>query len=271
VGHVPERVLLRPPWSPTLERVAPGVWLLRGDLRRAMNVYLLEGDGAVTAFDSGTRPMAAAVRAAAARLGGLERVVLGHADSDHRGTAPALGVPVLCHPDEVAAARAPGPFRDYWDISLIEVPHVRWLYRHYLHRRWDGGPVEVARTLAEGDELCGFRVVDFPGHAPGLIGLWRADDALAIVSDTVYFVDSARLRPLPAVERAGVSGLEASVPHRAWNWSTERAAESVRKLASLRPRKVLAGHADPLEGDPEGIAELLLAAAGRATGPAPAP
>ena len=58
-----ERILFRPPWSPDLQKVAEGVWLLRGDLRHGMNVYLLEDDGGVTAFDAGTKPMVKAVSA----------------------------------------------------------------------------------------------------------------------------------------------------------------------------------------------------------------
>jgi glyoxylase-like metal-dependent hydrolase (beta-lactamase superfamily II) len=226
-----------------------------------MNVYLLEEDGGVVAFDAGTEPMVGAVSAAAQRLGGLKRVVLGHADSDHRGTAPHLGVPVHCHPAEAEAAGKPGPFRDYWDISQLEVASVEWLYRHYLHRRWDGGAVELEGTVDEGDLLCGFEVLHLPGHAPGLIGLWRESDGLAIVSDTVYFVDSARLRPLPELDREGVTGHVASVPHRAWNWDDAKARESVLRLASLRPRSVLAGHEGPLRGDPGAVESVLTEAA----------
>ena len=71
-----------------------GVWLVRGDLMRGMNVYLLEEPGGgVTAFDSGTRPMAKAILKAAERLGGLKRVVLGHSHSDHRVRRPRSGRP----------------------------------------------------------------------------------------------------------------------------------------------------------------------------------
>ena len=82
-----------------LERVADGVWLLRGGVPRTMNVYLLEDEGGgVTMFDAGIRSMTHAVAEAAAPLGGINRIVLGHADADHRGTASGLRVPVFCHP-----------------------------------------------------------------------------------------------------------------------------------------------------------------------------
>lgn len=226
-----------------MEKVADGVWLLRGDLRKAMNVYFLEDGNGVVQFDAGSKGMAKSVKAAGERLGGIRRVVLGHAHADHRGTAPALaaaGVPVLCHPDEVADAESDASITPYMDLSQLPVAPVRWIYPLLL-RRWDGGAVKIAGTVAEGDEVAGFRVLHFPGHAPGLIGLWRESDRVALVSDIVYLVDSARLRPLPEGE--------ASVPHPAWAWDHAKAKESLRRLAALEPRVVGAGHAPPLRGD----------------------
>ena len=205
-----------------------------------------DGDG-VTAFDAGTKAMVKPVQKAAEKLGGLRRIVLGHADADHRGIAPYMGVPVICHPDEVAAAESE-EFRDYWDLSKIEVGYARRVYP-FLLSRWDGGAVQISETVTEGDELCGFRVYNFPGHAPGQIGLFRESDGLAIVSDTVYFVDSSRFKPID----------HPSVPHDSFNWDSMKAAESVRKLASLHPKRVAAGHSETFEA-PDLEAQLLAAA-----------
>ena len=82
------------------------------------------------------------------------------------------------------------------DLSQLPVAWVRWIYPTLL-RRWDGGAVKIDGTVAEGDTVAGFEVLHFPGHAPGLIGLWRESDRVALVSDVVYLVDSARLKPLP--------------------------------------------------------------------------
>jgi hydroxyacylglutathione hydrolase len=236
-----------------LERVAERVYRLRGDLRGSMNVYFIEGPGGeIVQYDAGTSSMLRANRRVAQDLGGVDRVVLGHAHCDHRGTAPRLGPPVYCHPDEVVWAESPDALCSYWDLSLLEVPPVRWLYQLLL-RWWDGGAVEVAGTVEAGDTVAGFEVVHLPGHAPGQIGLWRAEDRVALVSDTVYVVDSARLKALPEGE--------ASVPHPAWAWDHQAAKESVRKLAGLAPSVVLAGHGEPLRGDD--LTEALLAAAER--------
>jgi hydroxyacylglutathione hydrolase len=233
-----------------LERVADGVWLLRGDFRGAMSVYFLEDGDGVVQFDAGTKGMRKAVKAAGEQLGGIKRVVLGHAHADHRGTAPYMGAPVHCHADEVADAESDAAIAPYFDLMQLPVAWVRWIYPTLL-RHWDGGAVRIAGTVAEGDEVAGFRVVHFPGHAPGLIGLWRENDRVALVSDVVYLVDSGRLKPLPEGE--------ASVPHPAWAWNHRQAKESVRKLAALDPRVVGPGHEPPLVG--ESLRETLERAA----------
>ena len=169
--------------------VAEGVWVVQGGWPGRCNVYLIEDEGGVTMYDAGARTMVRAVAAAGAKLGGIRRVVLGHGHTDHRGTAPALGVPVYCHPAEVQDAEGSGGFR-YWPEGLAGLPTPQRQIHRAVHRfAWDGGPVKIAGTLEEGDEVAGFKVIDLPGHAPGLIGLWRESDRLALVSDTFYTVD----------------------------------------------------------------------------------
>ncbi len=224
-----------------MEKVADGVWLLRGDARDSMNVYFLEDGDGVVMFDAATKPMVKKARAAAEQLGGLKRVVLGHAHPDHRGMAPYLDAPVHCHPDEVEYAECESWRWSYLDMAALPLP-ARWVYPLLL-RRWDGGAVKIDGTVSEGDEVAGFEVLHFPGHAPGLIGLWRESDRVALVSDVVYLVDTVGWigRPLPPGE--------ASVPHPAWGWDHAKAKQSVRRLAALEPRVVGTGHGEPLRGE----------------------
>lgn len=219
------------------ERVADGVWIVRGGFpTRDMNVYLVEDGRGVTVFDAGISAMTPAVAAAAARLGGIKRIVLGHADPDHRGAAPGLGAPVYCHPAERPAAESPSPQRDYWDASKL-APHARFVLTRLI-ATWDGGAVQIAGTVQEGDELAGFRVVELPGHAPGLIGLFRESDRLALVSDCFYTLDI----------QTGFRG-GPRVPHPAFDADVEQARASIRKLAGLDPSAAWAGHANPVTGD----------------------
>ncbi len=227
------------------ESIAEGVWVVRGGRPKTMNVYLIADDGGLTMFDAGISDMAGAVRSVTARLGGLKRIVLGHADCDHRGSAPAFDVPVYCHPLEREAAESDSAFRTYWDLSKLK-PYARPVFPKLL-QSWDGGAVKIAGTLDEGDEVAGFRVINLPGHAPGLIGLFRESDRLALVSDCFYTLD-------PQTGRSNA----AHVPHAAFNYDTEQARASIRKLATLDPLTVWPGHAHAVTGD---VAAQLEAAA----------
>jgi glyoxylase-like metal-dependent hydrolase (beta-lactamase superfamily II)/ketosteroid isomerase-like protein len=227
------------------ELVAEGVWVVQGQPGRC-NVYLLEEDGGVTLFDAGARTMTRAVASAAAKLGGLRRIVLGHGHTDHRGTAPALGVPVLCHPDEMQDAEGSGGFR-YWPEGLAGLPFGHRRLHRLLHRyAWDSGPVRISGTVAEGDEVAGFKVIDLPGHAPGQIGLWRESDRLALVSDCFYTLD------------IWGRDSEAHIPFPIYNYDTEQARASIRKLAEMEPAAAWPGHAKPVTGD---VRAKLVAAA----------
>jgi glyoxylase-like metal-dependent hydrolase (beta-lactamase superfamily II) len=218
------------------ERVADGVWVVRGGFpARTMNVYLIEDDGGTTVFDAGISAMTSAIHRGAARLGGIRRVVLGHADADHRGAAPGLGAPVYCHPAEVEAAGDADAFRPYFHFEQLG-PHGRFLLPRLLPV-WDGGAVEIEGTVKEGDEIAGFRVVELPGHAPGLIGLFRESDRLALASDCVYTLDP----------QTGIGG-PPRVPHPAFNIDTDQARDSIRKLAGLDPTAAWFGHAKPVLG-----------------------
>ncbi|MGH2885585.1 MAG: MBL fold metallo-hydrolase, partial [Solirubrobacteraceae bacterium] len=130
----------------------------------------------------------------------------------------------------------PDAYRAYWDRSKLDVRGRTVLWR--LIATWDGGPVEIAGTVSEGDDIAGFEVVHLPGHAPCLIGLFRAADGLALASDTIYTLDPQSARREPA-----------HVPHPAFNQDTEQALASIAKLAALDPQTVWAGHADPVTGD----------------------
>jgi glyoxylase-like metal-dependent hydrolase (beta-lactamase superfamily II)/predicted ester cyclase len=216
--------------------IAEGVWVLSGQPGRC-NVYLIEDEGGVTMFDAGGRTMVRSLARAGAKLGGIRRIVLGHAHTDHRGAAPGLGAPVFCHAAEVQDAEGSGGFR-YWPEGLSGLPiPLRQLHRLMHRYAWDGGPVEIAGTLAEGDDVAGFSVVDIPGHSPGQIALWRESDRLALSSDCFYTIDMWG-RDVPP-----------QLPVPLYSYDPEQARASLRKLAALEPAAAWPGHAKPVTGD----------------------
>ncbi len=225
------------------ERIAEGVWLVRGGFPlKTMNVYLIEDEGGgVTMFDAAIKAMSTGIAAAASTLGGLNRIVLGHAHPDHRGAAPALQVPTYCHPADRIDAEGDGGMH-YFDYSKVSLPG-RWTLPRLLPV-WDGGPVAIAGTVEEGDDVSGFRVVHIPGHAPGMIALFRESDGVALTSDCFYTLDIGTARHgAPRLPSAG------------FNLDTEQARASIRKVAALEPSVAWPGHADAVTGDVRGQLE----------------
>jgi glyoxylase-like metal-dependent hydrolase (beta-lactamase superfamily II) len=86
--------------------------------------------------------------------------------------------------------------------------------------------------------VSGFRVVHLPGHAPGLIALFRERDRLALTTDCFYMVDVDTSRPQDP----------APAPD-AFNQDSAQARESIRKLAALDPVACWPAHLGPLTGD----------------------
>jgi glyoxylase-like metal-dependent hydrolase (beta-lactamase superfamily II) len=145
------------------------------------------------------------------------------------------GIPVYCHADNVADTTGDGGV-SYQDNSKVAAP-ARWIYP-LLMKSWDGGPVEVEGTIAEGEDVAGFEAVLLPGHAPGQIALWRESDRLALTTDVFYTANPERF----------TEG-EPRVPLRAFNLDHDEATASVRKLAALEPASAWPGHAYPVTGD----------------------
>jgi hydroxyacylglutathione hydrolase len=237
LANIGTRIRGRLHGASTPEPIANGVWIVRGGFPvKLMNVYLIaDGDG-VAVFDAGTATMTASIAAAAASLGGATRVVLSHADCDHRGSAAGLGAPIYCQPLEREAAESPSAFRTYW--SLDKLPGYARPWYGKLLQSFDGGALTVAGTVQEGDEVAGFTVIDLPGHAPGLIGLYRESDGLALVSDCFYTFNPV----------TGIKG-RPRIPHPAFNDDTLEASRSIAKLADVGPAVAWAGHANPVTGD----------------------
>jgi hydroxyacylglutathione hydrolase len=225
------------------ERVADGVEVLRlrptSRLQRLTNIYLLEDDGGVTVFETGGVGAASAIEQAANERGGIKRIVLSHAHADHRGGASRLDAPIYCHPQERAWAEGDGGFEEGFEFSKIRNPLVRALTPGVL-RRMDGGPLQISGELAGGDAVAGFQVIHLPGHTPGLIGLWRESDRLAIVSDAVFVFD-----PFSALGLAGPVRLPPPVVRP----DDDAARESIRRIAALEPASVWLGHYGPVTTD----------------------
>jgi glyoxylase-like metal-dependent hydrolase (beta-lactamase superfamily II) len=201
-----------------MQQMATQVWRL-ASWRPLINVYLV-GD---VLIDTGRRQDGKRILAQLEERP-LELVALTHAHADHQGSAhevcEARGVPLACHADDVDAMEGRSSMAGTSTIGRL------------VTRRWGGPPHPVARTLRDGDEVAGFRVVHAPGHSPGEVIFFREYDGVAICGDVIRNVSYATMRS------------KILAPPDGFNYDSEQNRASIRKLAELSPSLILPGHGD---------------------------
>lgn len=215
-----------------MKQVADGVHRLRGFPPDAFNVYLVETDGGHVLVDTATRH---ARRRIMRQLGGRapEAILITHAHRDHAGAmnavAAATGAPVWSSAEDAGAlegtAEEPLP------------PEHRDALPNRMAKGWWKGHHPVARRLEQGERIGSFEVIAFPGHTPGMIGLWRESDRTVICADTMRSMNL--LTGLPQL---------GEMP-RIFTCDVVESRASIRKLAALEARTVCFGHGRPLRGD----------------------
>ena len=90
--------------------------------------------------------------------------------------------------------------------------------------------------------LPGWRWIATPGHAPGHVSFWRAQDRALIVGDA--FVTTAQESAYAAITQEP----EMHGPPMYFTPDWDNARESVRRLAALEPELVITGHGRPMRG-----------------------
>lgn len=225
-----------------VKELAPGLHRLSGFPPDAFNILLLETDDGVVLIDTATRHARGRIlRQVAGRR--LEAILITHAHVDHAGAMHAVavetGAPVWSSGDDADAleGKAPQPLPN--PDSLVNRMFAGW---------WkDRHP--VARRLGEGERIGSFEVVAFPGHTPGMIGLWRESDRTVVCADTMrtvnVFTGLPQIGEMPAV-------FTCDIPE---------SRRSIRKLAGLEARTVCPGHGRALRGD-EAVEKVRKLAAG---------
>jgi hydroxyacylglutathione hydrolase len=214
-----------------VKEIASGLYLLRGFPPAAFNVYVIRSGDRWLLVDTSTRH---AHRRIMRQLPGeLEAVFITHAHRDHAGSmhtvAKQAGAPVWASAEDADAleGKVPEPMPEKYRGHRINRAFAGW---------WrDRHPVE--RRLTEGDVVAGFEVIGFPGHTPGMIGLWRESDRTVICADTMRSVNlytgMPQLGEMPAL----------------FTCDPAESRRSIRKLAALEARVVCFGHGRPLTED----------------------
>lgn len=249
----------------------------------SVNVYLLTGEP-LTLVDTGPRTEAAwaALQAGLAahgyRLADLEQVVITHAHVDHygqaarivnssapwRGSSTVAGLmaeppEVLAHAESVPRLNGEAEFRERAWAFLFDTVRQAGAPSEPLARRiaamrqeepWTE-PVHVTRSVAEGEFITqgqeAWQVIYLPGHAPGLIGLYRPETAELLLSDHL-------LPDISSAPGVYVPDAEGRPRH---PYMTDYVA-SLRRVTEIPVRTAWPAHGEPFT-DVVGLVERRLA------------
>jgi hydroxyacylglutathione hydrolase len=209
-----------------MKELADGVWHIKclPGLPWAVNAYLA-GD---VLIDAGCRQSTGRILK---QLDGHEVTAhaLTHAHADHQGASndicEQLGIPYWCPEKDVPAAEDP---------ELIRQRQPDHFMARFYWRIFHGPGRKVDRSLNEGDEVAGFKVIDTPGHSAGHVAFWRESDGVLILGDVLNDMDVL----------TGIPGLREPKAYLTPDPAENR--RSAKKLGPLEPKLVLFGHGGPL-------------------------
>ena len=203
------------------------------------NIYVVRGDDGDTLVDPGpvgTAPLLLALdRRGDVRLA---RIVLTHAHPAHAGSAARVargtGVRVYVHADDA-------PFLDGTREPLLPSGR-RGQLMAALGRVVDlCPPVYRLDALPLDGELAGLRAIATPGHTPGHVCFWHAEDRALLSGDAL-------------VVEAG----EPTLPASTLSHDPPRARASLAALRALPLRHLLPGHGAPILDDAGPLVTALL-------------
>ncbi len=237
------------PLQSPARRVAPGVYIKR--LLFVNIVFLGEPGGPWILIDAGMPGYADAILAAAQAIYGPgarpQACVLTHGHYDHIGSLANVleriwpGLPVFAHPleqpylDGTAAYPAPDPTVGGGIMPWVALGFPRGPFDFSANLR----PLPADGTVPFAH---GWRWVHTPGHAPGHVSLWRAQDRCLVAGDAVVCTRQESAYWV-ATQRPELNG-----PPKYWTTDWQAAARSVRTLASLQPATLVSGHGGTLQG-----------------------
>ena len=217
-----------------MKEIAKDLYLLRGFPPAGFNIYVIRSGDQWVLVDTSTKYSRR--RVLRQLPGKLEAIFITHAHRDHAGSmhavATATGAPVWASERDAGAIEgaAPEPIPEQHKDHIVNKLAQSWWTEHHA----------VTRRLRDGEEVAGFTVIEFPGHTPGQIGLWRESDRTVICADVMRSMNL-------------VTGLpQLGEMPRIFTCDVQEARASIRKLAALEASTACFGHGRPLTKDTAG-------------------
>ncbi|MCQ6276987.1 MBL fold metallo-hydrolase [Bacillus sp. V3B] len=173
-------------------------------------------------------------------------IILTHGHFDHVGAIIELvkhwQIPVYAHELEIPflTGRMSYPEPD----STVEGGMVSKMSPMFPNEPINlGNQVEILPSNGSVPHMPEFRWIHTPGHTPGHISLFRAEDRALIVGDAFVTVKQEYLYKVLTQEQ------EISGPPRYLTPDWETSKESVKKLEALKPSVAVTGHGLPMSGE----------------------
>lgn len=212
-----------------------------------VNAYILSNGTTWILVDTGIPRQGEKIRVAAEDLFGAgtkpECIVLTHGHFDHAGSALELA--------------------ELWDVPIyahsLELPYLTGRDAYPPFDPTVGGPLAFAMRFAPRNKfdltphihdiseleqpiLGEWQVLETPGHSPGHISLWRADDKVLVAGDAWTTVDVNSWTGALKGPNVYPTAFTASCDF-------EAVRRSMQVLAALQPRVLACGHGVPMAGD----------------------
>ncbi|MCD0468195.1 MBL fold metallo-hydrolase [Flavobacterium sp. JAS] len=204
-----------------MKNIAKDVYQIPLFPRNAINCYLVED----VLIDAGIRSSSSIILNSLKNKA-ITKHVLTHAHADHQGSSKiiceTLNIPLWCSELEKPTAENGN--------VVFEYPNPNHIISKFQKKFWAGKGYPVAQTLKEGDTIAGFTVIETPGHSSGHLSFFRESDGVLIVGDVITNMNLLTT----------IVGLHE--PPNLFTSNQELNRNSIKKLASLRPKVLCFGH-----------------------------